>query len=73
MEVAAVIIGVMLFLWSSAAIATGLSILVTDGLTKRDRVYLAVAVAVFALCIVAYMLLDTDPPPMQTGTTPPIP
>lgn len=64
MKAAVVIIGVMLFPWSTAAVATGLSFLVTGGrLGKREwhRV-------LFALAIIGAPL-----PPSESEITPPSP
>jgi uncharacterized membrane protein len=73
----AVIAGVMLFLWSTAVIATGLSFLVTDRrLGRREWYQVFVAVAVFVACIVAFFALDMDAPlpePPLHKTAPAIP
>jgi hypothetical protein len=76
MKAVAVIIGVMLFLCSTAVIATGLSFLVTDGrLGKREWYQVAFALAVIISCIVGFMGLDMDTalPPPESETAPPVP
>ena len=76
MEAIALIVGVMLFLWSSAVVATGFSFLVTDGrLGRRETYQVALAVAVLVVCIIGFMQLDADVelPPPEDDTTPAIP
>ena len=76
MEAAAVVIGVMLFLWSTAVIATGLSFLVTDGrLGRREWHQVAFAVAVIIACTLGFLMLDMDTtlPPPESETVAPAP
>jgi hypothetical protein len=71
-EVVAVIIGVILFLWSTAVIVTGCTMLMTDGRIGRREWYLfATAVVVFLGCIIAYTQMGTEvelPPPVDEKT-----
>jgi hypothetical protein len=73
-EDVAVIVGVMLFLWASAVLASGLSFLVTDGrLGRREWYQVALASAIIVGCIVGFVVLDTDatmPPPESESTAP---
>jgi hypothetical protein len=73
-EAVAVIVGVMLFLWASAVVATGLSFLVTDGrLGRREWRHVAFAVAIIIACTVGIIVLDMDatmPPPESESTAP---
>jgi len=67
LEAIAVIVGVMLFLWSSAVVAAGLSFLVTDGcLGRREWYQVAFALIVIVACLVGFVALDMNadiPPP----------
>lgn len=74
MEAIAVMVGVMLFLWASAVLASGLSFLVTDGrLGRREWYQVALASAIIVGCIVGFLVLDmgsTLPPPESESTEP---
>lgn len=76
MEAIAVIVGVMMFLWSTAVLATGLSFLITDGrLGRREWYQVALAAAIIVACIIGFIMLDlgvTLPPP-ESKTAPPVP
>lgn len=61
MKAVAVIIGVMLFLWSAAVVATGLSFVVTDGRLGRQEWYkVAIAVVILIACTVGFFVMDMD-------------
>jgi hypothetical protein len=75
-EAFAVIVGVILFLWASAVVATGLSFLVTDGrLGRREWYQIALAVAIIFACTVGIIVLDMDatllPPEMDPAAPAP--
>lgn len=75
LEIIAVIVGVMLFLWSSAVVATGLAFLITDGrLGRREWYQVAFALVAFLVCIIGYLQLDSAKrPPPESGSAAPAP
>ncbi len=67
LELIAVVVGVMLFVWSTAVIATGFAMGITDGrLGRRELYQLLAAVIIFVFCIIGYAQIAADlqlPPP----------
>lgn len=73
-EAIAVIVGVMLFLWASAVLASGISFLVTDGrLGRREWYQVALATAIIVGSIIGFIALDATLPPPESETAPPAP
>jgi len=72
----AVIIGVMLFLWSTAVIVTGFTMLIVEGrIDRRGRYLMIAAFAIFLGCIIGYTQLEPEvelPHPLDE-TAPTIP
>jgi len=63
MGMALIVVGVFLFLWAAAVIATGVAMLVTNGrLDTRERWQVAIPAVVCIAIIAAYVLAPSSHP-----------
>lgn len=61
LELIAVVVGVMAFLWSTAVIATGFAMGISDGrLGRRELYQFVAAIIILVLCIIGYTQIEAD-------------
>jgi hypothetical protein len=61
LELIAVVVGVMLFLWSTAVIATGFAMGISEGrLRRRESYQFIAAIIIFVLCTIGYSQIEAD-------------
>lgn len=71
LQAIAVIVGVVLFIWSSAIIATGFAMLSTDGrIGCSEWTQFIVAIVLMLLLAVGYSQMDFTLPPGAAGASP---
>ena len=72
LEIIAIAVGIMLFIWSSAVVATGFALGIGKGrYGKRECYKFIAAMIILLLCVIAYAQIETDVPLPPPDAAPP--